>query len=587
MEPTRLFDLLSRYSANYKKPDMFVAKINGKWTPFSSEQVQETANLLSFGLFQMGLQKGDKISIISNNRPEWIMANMGLLQAGGINVPIYPTTNNAELEYILSHAMVKYIFVSDASLFKTLSKLKSKLPALIEIYTFDKVDGAKHWSEITELGESALNNNLLEETKQSIKGEDLATIIYTSGTTANPKGVMLSHRNILSNALAVSLLFELNASHRILSFLPLNHIFETTLAVFYMYSGVSIYFAESLEKVGDNIREVKPHYFTTVPRLLEKIYDKIVAGGGDLKGIKRMLFFWALNLGLRYELDGKNGWWYELQLKIANKIIFNKWRKALGGNVISIISGGAALQPRLAKVFRAAGIPVMEGYGLTETSPVVSVNNFHPDSICFGTVGPVIKDVEVKIASDGEILVKGPNIMLGYFKDPEATAEAIKDEWFYTGDIGEFVENKFLKITGRKKEIFKTSGGKFISPQILENDLKESRFIDQVMVVGEFQKFPAALIVPDYVYVKEWCRRKEIDFTTNQEMSKNERVIARIAKEIEKVNKKQSHYEMIKKFELLSIPWTIEAGELTPKQNIKRTVLLQKHKVLIENIYLK
>jgi len=586
MEPTRLFDLLSRYSANFKKPDMFVAKINGNWTPFSSEHVQETANLLSFGLFQMGLQKGDKISIISNNRPEWIMANMGLLQAGGINVPIYPTTNNTEMEYILNHAMVKYIFVSDASLFKSLSKLKSKLPALIEIYTFDKVDGAKHWSEITELGESALNNNLLEETKQSIKGEDLATIIYTSGTTANPKGVMLSHRNILSNALAVSLLFDLNASHRILSFLPLNHIFETTLVVFYMYNGVSIYFAESLEKVGDNIREVKPHYFTTVPRLLEKIYDKIVAGGGELKGIKRMLFFWALNLGLRYELDGKNGWWYEMQLKIANKIIFNKWRMALGGNVITIISGGAALQPRLAKVFRAAGIPVMEGYGLTETSPVVSVNNSHPDSICFGTVGPVIKDVEVKIASDGEILVKGPNIMLGYYKDPEATAEAIKDEWFYTGDIGELVQNKFLKITGRKKEIFKTSGGKFISPQIIENDLKESRFIDQVMVVGEFQKFPAALIVPDYVYVKEWCRRKEIDFTTNQEMSKHERVIARIAKEIEKVNKKQSHYEMIKKFELLSIPWTIEAGELTPKQNIKRSVLLQKHRDLIEKIYL-
>lgn len=585
MEPTRLFDLLSRYSANYNKPDMFVAKINGKWTPFSSEHVQETANLLSFGLFQMGLQKGDKISIISNNRPEWIMANMGLLQAGGINVPIYPTTNNTELEYILNHAMVKYIFVSDASLFKTLSKLKSKLPALIEIYSFDKVDGAKHWSEITELGKSALNNNLLEETKQSIKGEDLATIIYTSGTTANPKGVMLSHRNILSNALAISLLFDFNASHRILSFLPLNHIFETTLVVFYMYSGVSIYFAESLEKVGENIREVKPHYFTTVPRLLEKIYDKIIAGGGDLKGIKRMLFFWALNLGLRYELDGKNGWWYELQLKIANKIIFNKWRKALGGNVISIISGGAALQQRLAKVFRAAGIPVMEGYGLTETSPVVSVNNSHPDSIRFGTVGPVIKDVEVKIASDGEILVKGPNIMLGYYKDPEATAEAIKDEWFYTGDIGELVENKFLKITGRKKEIFKTSGGKFISPQIIENALKESRFIDQVMVVGEFQKFPAALIVPDYVYVKEWCRRKEIDFTTNQEMSKHERVIARIAKEIEKVNKKQSHYEMIKKFELLSVPWTIEAGELTPKQNIKRAVLLQKHRALIEEIY--
>ncbi|MDP2335481.1 MAG: long-chain fatty acid--CoA ligase [Bacteroidota bacterium] len=585
MEPKRLFDLLPRYSANYNKPDMLLAKIDGNWLPFSSEMVLETANLLSYGLFQMGLQKGDKISIISNNRPEWVIANMGLLQAGGINVPVYPTTSNVELEYILNHASVKYVFVSDASLYKTISKLKSKLPSLSEIYTFDQVDGAKHWSEITESGRSVLNINLLEETKQSIKEEDLAVIIYTSGTTANPKGVMLSHRNILSNALACSIPFKFDVSHRILSFLPLNHIFEAMLTVLYIYSGVSIYYAESLEKISDNIREVKPHYFTTVPRLLEKIYDKIVARGGELKGIKRMLFFWALNLGLRYELDGKNGWWYEFQLKIANKIIFNKWREALGGNVISIISGGAALQPRLARIFHAAGIPVMEGYGLTETSPVVAVNNSWPDSICFGTVGPVIKDVEVEIASDGEILVKGPNVMLGYYKDPEATAEAIKDEWFYTGDMGEMVENKFLKITGRKKEIFKTSGGKFISPQNIENALKESRFIDQVMVIGEFRKFPAALIVPDYVFVKEWCRRKGISFTTNQEMSKHERVISRISKEVDKVNKKHSHYEMIKKFELLSIPWTIDAGELTPKQSVKRTVVLKKYQDLIEKIY--
>ncbi len=585
MEPKRLFDLLPRYSANTNKPDMLVAKINGKWVPFSSAQVQETANLLSHGLFQMGLQKGDKISIISNNRPEWVITSMGLMQAGGINVPIYPTISHAEVEYILNHASVKYVFVSDASLYKTISKLKSKLPDLVDIYTFDKVDGAKHWSKITESGKSVLNKNLLEETKQSIKGEDLATIIYTSGTTANPKGVMLSHRNILSNVLTVSTLFDLNASHRVLSFLPLNHIFETTLTYTYIYSGASIYYAESLEKIGDNIREVKPHYFSTVPRLLEKIYDKIVAKGGELKGIKRMLFFWALNLGLRYEQDGKNGWWYELQLKIVNKIIFNKWREALGGNVISIISGGAALQTRLAKIFTAAGILVLEGYGLTETSPVISVNSSVADAHRIGTVGPVIKDVEVKIANDGEILVKGPNIMLGYYKNPEATAEAIKDGWFYSGDIGELVENKFLKITGRKKEIFKTSGGKFISPQSIEIFLRESLFIEQVMVVGENQKFPSALIVPDYVYLKEWCRRKKIDFTTKEEMSKLEVVIARIGKEVEKANKKLSHYEMIKKFELLSQPWTIEAGEMTPKLSIKRPVLMQKYKALIEKIY--
>ena len=352
-----------------------------------------------------------------------------------------------------------------------------------------------------------------------------------------------------------------------------------------MYRGASIYYAESLEKIGDNIREVKPHYFATVPRLLEKIYDRIIVRGGELRGIKKMLFFWALNLGLRYEQDSKNGWWYELQLTIANKIIFNKWRESLGGNIISIFSGGAALQTRLAKVFTAARIPILEGYGLTETSPIVSVNNYIGDSHRIGTVGPVIKDVEVKIADDGEILVKGPNIMLGYYRDPETTAIAINEGWFHTGDIGELVENKFLKITGRKKEIFKTSGGKFISPQTIEILLRESPFIDQVMVVGENQKFPAAIIVPDYLYLKEWCRRKKIDFTTKEEMSKLEIVIARIGKEVEKGNKKLSHYEMIKKFELLSQPWTIEEGEMTPKHSIKRGVIMLKQKALIEKIY--
>jgi long-chain acyl-CoA synthetase len=349
--------------------------------------------------------------------------------------------------------------------------------------------------------------------------------------------------------------------------------------------GLSIYYAESIETIGDNIKEVKPHYMTAVPRLLEKVYNKIVAKGGELKGIKKALFFWALNLGLRYELDGKNGWWYELQLKIANKIIFTKWREALGGNILSIISGGAALQPRLARVFNAARIPIMEGYGLTETSPVIAVNNFLPNSYCFGTIGPMIKDVEVKIAEDGEILVKGPNVMMGYYKNIEATNEAMKDGWFHTGDVGELVENKFLKITDRKKEIFKTSGGKYISPQIIENKLMESPFIEQIMVIGEFQKFPAALIVVNFTYIKEWCRRKKINFTTDEEMSKNETVIARIAKEIEKVNKKLAPYEMIKKFELLPSLWTVDAGELTPKLSIRRKVIELKYKNLFEKIY--
>jgi long-chain acyl-CoA synthetase len=413
----------------------------------------------------------------------------------------------------------------------------------------------------------------------------MATILYTSGTTGNPKGVMLSHNNLISNALATQDCAPFNYDWRILSFLPLNHVFERMLTILYIYKGASIYYAESMEKISDNLKEINPHCFATVPRLLEKVYDKIVAKGHEQKGIKKILFFWALNLGLRYELDGKNGMWYEFQLKLANKIIFNKWREALGGNIIGIISGGAALQPRLARVFTAAKIKILEGYGLTETSPVIAVNNFQPNSVCFGTVGPIIEGVEVKFAEDGEILVKGPNVMLGYYKREAETNEAIKDGWFHTGDIGELVNNRFLKITDRKKEIFKTSGGKFIAPQIIENKLKESPFIEQVMVIGEGQRFPAALVVPSFAYLKEWCNIKGIEYTNNQEMINNERIILKYSKEVELVNQKLSHHEMIKKFKLMPLEWTIDSGEMTPKLSLKRNVITKNNESLIASIY--
>lgn len=585
MQTLRLFDLLPRYAEKFNKPDMLASKVDGKWVTYSSMQVTEMANWVSYGLFQMGINRNDKISIIANNRPEWIITNMGMMEAGAINVPIYPTISENDLVYILNDVEVKYVFVSNLDMFNKVNKIKHKVPSLLTIYSFDKLDGVNHWTEIIELGKQFNDTEKLESIKASILSSDMATILYTSGTTGNPKGVMLSHNNLISNALATQDCAGFNRDWRILSFLPLNHVFERMLTILYLYKGSSIYYAESMETISDNLKEIKPHCFATVPRLLEKVYDKIVAKGNEQKGIKKILFFWALNLGLRYELNGANGWWYEFQLNIANKIIFNKWREALGGNINGIISGGAALQPRLARVFSAARIPILEGYGLTETSPVIAVNNFQPNSICFGTVGPIIDGVEVKFADDGEILVKGPNVMLGYYKREADTQEAIKDGWFHTGDIGQLVDNRFLKITDRKKEIFKTSGGKFIAPQIIENKIKESPFIEQALVIGEGERFPAALIVPSFIYLKDWCKIKGIEFTNNIEMVKNEEVIKRYNKEIDKVNQTLSHFEMIKKIKLMPKEWTIESGEMTPKLSLKRNLILKANEAIVNEIY--
>ncbi len=586
MAVIRVFDIIPQLLEKYNKPDALAAKENGSWVTYSTQQFADTVNYLSYGLYGLGIDREDKIAIISNNRPEWNFADYAIQQSGAVSVPIYPTISENDLNFILNDAKVKYIFVSSADLFNKVKSVAAKAPGVKDIYTFNKVEGAKHWTELLEAGKKNPKAAEIESVKKSIKAGDLLTILYTSGTTGNPKGVMLSHNNLLSNSIASENLCPFNHTWKALSFLPLNHVYERMLTTLYLYKGISIYYAESLETIADNLKEVKPEVFSTVPRLLEKVYDKIVAKGSDLTGLKRKLFFWALELGLRYELNGANGWWYESQLKIANKLIFSKWREALGGNIVAVVSGGAALQPRLARVFSAAKITVLEGYGLTETSPVIAVNNFLPNGIKFGTVGPVINDVTVKIADDGEILVKGPNVMMGYFNRPDATAEAIDSEgWFHTGDIGVFEENRFLKITDRKKEIFKTSGGKYIAPVVIENRLKESPFIEQVLVIGENQKFASALIVPSFAFLQDYCKRKNMEYKSNEDIIKNPEIKARIIEEVEKINVDLAQYEKIKRPELLSREWSIEKGEMTPKLSLKRKVIMTANKGLTDKIY--
>lgn len=582
----RLFDLMFRWDKDFPKTDALGYKENGTWKTHSTAAFIEYSNHLAYGLLNLGLQKGDKIALIANNRPEWNFADMAMQMAGVVSVPIYPTISETDLQFIFSDAEIKYALVSTKELADKVKKITNSFPFFKAVYCFDNVSGEKHYSELIESGKSNTKGEELEVIKKSILNTDLVSLLYTSGTTGTPKGVMLSHKNLASNCYAVRNLAPFKPNWKALSFLPLNHVYERMLCYVYMSQGVSIYYAESLDTIADNLKEVKPQMFVTVPRLLEKVYDKIVAKGAELTGIKKKLFFWALDLGLRYELNGANGWWYELQLKIANVLIFNKWREALGGNVVAVASGGAALQPRLARVFNAAKIVVLEGYGLTETSPVVAVNNFEPNSIRFGTVGPVIEGVEVKLAEDGEICVKGPNVMLGYYKRADATAEVMDSEgWFHTGDIGVFEEGRFLKITDRKKEIFKTSGGKYITPQAIENKLKESRFIEQVCVIGENQKFAAALVVPAFQFLKEWCDRKGIKYTSNEDICSNEQVKTRIMQEVDETNKSLAHYETIKKIELISEEWSIEKGELTPKLSMKRKVIMKKHENLITKIY--
>jgi len=585
MEVTRLFDLIPQQIHLYPKSDALTTKVNGEWKTYSSAQFLEISNKVSIGLLKLGIGKDDKVAIISPNRPEWNFIDMGLQQLGAVSVPIYPTITVEDYRYIFEDAGVKMVFVCSEDLYHKAAEAIKDMTDKPVIYTFLPVGGAKNWSEITALAEGE-DVNQLESHKGLVSKDDLVTLIYTSGTTGKPKGVMLTHSNFLSNVNSCKVLMPVDSRHRALSFLPLCHVYERMMSYLYLASGVSIYYAESIDTVAENLKEVSPNIFVTVPRLLEKVYDKIVAKGAELTGIKKSLFYWALNLGLKFELNKNQGIVYEMQLKLANKIIFNKWREALGGNVIAVVSGGAALQPRLARVFWAAQIPVMEGYGLTETSPVIAVNRWNPDENRISTVGPLIPGVEASIAADGEILTRGPHIMKGYYKRPDLTAEAIDAEgWFHTGDIGEFVEGKYLKITDRKKEMFKTSGGKYIAPQLIENKFKESRFIEQIMVIGDGQKFPAALIVPAFVTVKSWCDIKNIPYTSDAEMIKNKEVLTKFQRELDELNEGFAQYEKIKKFILLANPFSIENGQMTPTLKVKRKIIMKDYQNKIDALY--
>lgn len=586
---TRLFDFPYYQQDKYTSiPDALVTKQNGVWVKTSTEEYIAKANSISRALLTMGIQKNDKIALIStNNRTEWNIMDIGVLQIGAQTVPIYPTISENDYEYILNHSGATYCFVSDVEVLEKVNLIRHKVPNLKEVYSFNQIEGCKNWNELLILGLDPSNQNEVESRKNDVKPEELATIIYTSGTTGKPKGVMLSHKNIVSNVLASStrIPFEPGKS-RALSFLPVCHIFERMILYLYQYYGVSIYFGEAIDKISDNLKEVQPTVISAVPRLLEKVYDKIYAKGTELTGIKKKLFFWAIDLGLCFEPYGANGLWYEMQLKIARKLIFSKWKEGLGGNLDLMVSGSAALQPRLARIFAAAEIPVMEGYGLTETSPVISVNDMRNHGFRVGTVGKVIDGVEVVIAEDGEILCKGPNVMMGYYKDEKLTNEVIVDGYFHTGDIGIFDQDGFLKITDRKKEMFKTSGGKYIAPQIIENAMKQSRFIDQIMVIGDGQKMPAAFIQPNFDFVKEWGTIHGIDVgASNEEIISNEKVIARIQEEIDHLNLKFGNWEKIKRFELTPDIWSIEGGQLTPTLKLKRKIVMEKYIDLFHKIY--
>ena len=584
MPITRLFDILDHQLAHTPKTDCIATKEKGEWRPYSTAQVLETSELLAMGLMALGIQPGDKVAMASGNRSEWCLLDQALLRIGAINVPLYPTSSATDYAYVLMHSAARLFFAGDPDILAKGIEARKSTGAIEHLFSFDKLEGARHWSELIELGRSG-DRAKLEKYKAAVKGSDLASIIYTSGTTGRPKGVMLTHTNILSNVEASFERLPVDSQARTISFLPLCHIYERMLMYLYLRTGVSIYFQPTLDDLGDRIREVKPHVFTAVPRLLEKIYARIMAKGEELTGIKRKLFFWALSLGERYDVKDRS-WWYDVQLALARKLIFSKWQAALGGNVRCVASGSSALQVRLARIFNAAGIPLMEGYGLTETSPVVSVNDARNDGLRFGTVGRPIRDVQVRIAEDGEILIKGPNVMTGYYHEPEMTAEVLTpDGWFHTGDIGELTNEGFLRITDRKKEMFKTSGGKYVAPQPIENKFKASRLVEQVMVVGEYQKFPAALIVPNFEALKEVCGQRGIPFTTREEAVKDKRVIGLYAEAIAAANDGLGHWEQIKKVALLPKEFTIDAGELTPKLSLRRKTILANHAAVVDGLY--
>jgi len=589
MEITRLFDILELYRNDYAgKEDAFAKNVNGKWIRYSAEDYIDLCTNVSLGLLELGLEKGDRVATISQNRPEWNMMDMGIAQAGMVHVPIYPTISSVEQEYILNHCEAKVLCVSDQMLLKKVKPVLEKINSIKAIYTYNEIEGEEHWLSLVQLGKGAAEKQkpALEKIKEITVAEDLLTIIYTSGTTGNPKGVMLSHKNLLSNTLITIPRLPLKHPDKAISFLPLCHVYERMVNYVYQHQGIGIYYVENLAKIGDFVREIKPQIFNTVPRLLERIYDNFVKKGKDLGGIKKVIYFWAIKVAHQYKKPGKNSWIYERRHALANKLIFKHWRAGLGGELRYIVSGGSALQKRLIKVFWAAGMPVYEGYGLTETSPVIAVNDPRDyKDVCFGTVGTPMENVEVKIAEDGEILCKGPSVMMGYYKDEDQTRETIKDGWLHTGDIGILVDDKFLKITDRKKEIFKNSAGKYIAPQVIENIMKESSLIEQAMVVGENEKFASALIAPNFDYLHFWASKHKIHYTDNKSLVRKKEVIARMQKEVNRVNKRLGQVEQIKRFRMVCESWSPETGELSPTLKLKRKELYAKYDPILREIY--
>ncbi|SFI67157.1 long-chain acyl-CoA synthetase [Kaistella treverensis] len=588
MSIKRIFDFAHHALENYSRDDMFVTKYNGKWEKISTAEFINQGNKVSRGLLKLGIQPGDKIALITTaTRTEWAVMDLGISQIGAISVPVYPSISSEDYDFIFNNAEVKYCFVSDKELYDKVQKIKGNVASLQGIFTFEQVDGAANWQEIIDLGKDDTTQNEVDDLAKSINSEDLATLIYTSGTTGRPKGVMLTHQNIVSNVLAsnprIPRVKGLEYSDiKILSFLPICHIFERMLFYLYQYNGYAIYFAESIDKMGENIKEVQPHIMSVVPRLIEKVYDKIYDKGTSAGGLKSKIFLWALGVNKAKEKIGKPSGLKEI---IADKLVFSKWREGLGGNIITLVSGSAALSARLNKMFQNAGIPILEGYGLTETSPVISVNSF--GKIKIGTVGHVLDNLDVKIQEDGEITVKGPSVFKGYFKNEEMTKEAFNEEgYFKTGDIGHIDDEGYLHITDRKKEMFKTSGGKYIAPQVIENLAKASKFIEQIMVVGDGEKMPCALVQPDFNFIKNWAERKELKIgDTPAEIVKSPELKERIKKEIDYLNTKLGNWEQIKRFELTPDIWSIELGLLTPTLKLKRKAVKEKYNKLYNEMY--
>jgi len=592
-EIKRVFDILNKIKSQ-NAADCLAYKKDKQWNKISGSEFGEKVNEVSVALLESGISKGDRVAIIANNRPEWNFVDYGCQQIGVVSVPIFPTASFNDMSFILKHAEVRAVFFSSKDIEKKLDLILPELSNFSLKVAFDEsVNNTMLFDNFLSVGKQLLNSEKgkdslvkVEKISSSISEDELFTILYTSGTTGNPKGVMLSHQNLVSNVKHCQDFAPFHLMKRSLSFLPLNHVFERMINTLYLYQGIGIYYAEGLEKIADNLKEVKPQVFVTVPRLLERVYDKIVGAGEKLTGIKKKIFFWALDIALKFEFEKQNNLIYSIKRKIADKLVFSKWRAALGGEIICAASGGAALQPRLARVFCCAGIPVLEGYGLTETSPVVSVNSMQENGICFGSVGKVLSSLDVKIAEDGEILVKGPSVMMGYYKNPEATAEVMNDQgYFLTGDIGTFTTEQFLKITDRKKEIFKTSSGKYIAPLMIENKIKECRLVEQVMVIGEGEKYASALIVPAFDNVKEWCKGKGIEFLSAEQIIQNSELKREINMFIREMNKSLAPFEQIKRPELISKIWTVDSGELTPKMSMKRKVIKENNKDIIAKIF--